>query len=165
MTAPVTADDIVSGAVTYLRAQPDAIAAVSTFNISGKLVAGIFQYRTWVPMEGSASTCVVLSNEGGWAAANTHNTLRFPRLTLNVWADPIRDNNPNNVSDPGEVMRRVFAVYRVFDAYLHRTAGSEVMWGQLRVISSVRLTEPLIFAVPDGDGLVRCQVTYAVTEG
>ena len=161
---PVTADDIVSGAATYLLAQPEVLAAVSSFVIGGTNTPGVFQYRTWAKMEGSSATCAVLTNDGGWAGPNLHNTLRFPRLTLNIWADPIRDGN-NNVTAPGEVLRRAFAVYKVFDTFLHRTTGPEVMFGQLRVITSVRLTEPIIYVVPDGDGLVRCQVIYAITEG
>lgn len=158
------ADDIVSGLVTWLRAQPEVVAAVSTYVIGGQSTAGIFQYQPWAKLEGTCSTCAVITNDGGWVAANPHNTLRFPRITLNIWADPLRDN-VNNVVDPGEVMRRAFATYRVFDKYLHRTAGAEVMWGQLRVLASVRLVEPTIYVVPDGDGLVRCQVLYAITEG
>lgn len=164
MTTPVTDDDIVSGAVTYLRAQPELIDAVSTFVIGGQPTAGIFQYRPWAKFEGTGKTGAVISNEGGWATANMHNTLRFPRLTVNIWADPLRDN-VHNVVDPGEVMRRAHATYRVFDKYLHRTGGPEVMWGQLRILACVRLVEPTIYIVPDGDGLVRCQVNYAVTEG
>lgn len=164
MSAPVTADDIVSGAVTRLRGIPEAVAAVSTFIIGGVPTAGIFQYRLWAKVEGEGGTCAVLSSDGGWAAANMHNTLRFPRLTLNIWADPIRDDI-NNVVDPGEVMRRSFATFKVFDKYLHLAGEAEVTWGQLRVISCVRLTEPTTIVVPDGDGLVRCQVNYAVTEG
>lgn len=163
MTTPVTDDDIVSGTVDYLLNQPDAVAAVSTFVIGGKEAPGIFQYRPWAAMEGSSGTCCVVSSDGGWAAPNIHNRLRFPRLTVNIWADPIRANG--NVVDPGEVMRRAFATYKAIDKFLHRTSGPEVWFGQLRVVSSVRLTEPLIYAVPDGDGLVRAQVLYAVTEG
>jgi hypothetical protein len=164
VTTPVTADDIVSGAVTYLLAQPEIVAAVDSYIIGGKQTPGIFQYRTWTPIEGTSTTCAVLTSDGGWAGANLYNTLRFPRLTCNIWADPIRDAG-RNLADPGEVMRRSFAVYKVFDKYLHRTAGAEVYFGTLRIISSVRLTEPTIIVVPDGDGLVRCQTTYAITEG
>lgn len=164
MTAPVTDDDIVSGAVTYLRAQPECVAAVGSFVIGGRATAGIFQYRTWAKMEGSQSTSVVLASDGGWTGPNIQNTLRFPRLTMNIWADPLRDST-NNVIDPGEVMRRAFATYRVFDKYLHRTGGPEVMFGTLRIISIVRLTEPITYVIPDGDGAVRCQVLYAATEG
>lgn len=164
MTAPVVEDDIVSGAVKWLRAQPEAVAVVSSFVIDGVETAGIFQYRPWAKLEGTGKTAVVFSHEGGWTAANTHNSLRFPRLTMNVWADPLRDAR-NNVRYPGEVMRRVYACYKTFDSFLHRTGESEARWGTVRVISSVRLAEPVIYVVPDGDGLVRCLVNYAITEG
>jgi hypothetical protein len=164
MTAPVTDDDIVSGTVGYLLDQPDAVAAVSSFVLGGQQVPGIFQHRPWVRMEGSSSTCCVVSTEGGWAAPNLYNTLRFPRLTVNIWADPIRDTT-KNVTDPGEVQRRTFATYKVIDKLLHRTGGPEVYFGQLRIISCVRLVEPVIYTVPDGDGLIRSQFVYAVTEG
>lgn len=163
MSAP-TGDDIVSGAVTYLLGQSDCVAAVSAYIIGGQSVPGIFQYRPWATIEGTSTTCAVLTSDGGWAGANLHNTLRFPRLTLNLWCDPIRDSS-RNVIDPGEVMRRAFNTYRVFDRYLHRTGGDDVMFGSLRTVSSTRLTEPSIIVIPDGDGLVRLQVTYAVTEG
>lgn len=164
MIPPVTDDDIVSGAAKYLKAQPEILEAVSSYLIGGQNTPGIFQYRTWATIEGSSTTCAVLSSDGGWAGANLYNTLRFPRLTCNIWADPMRDPG-RNVTDSGEVMRRCFAVYKVFDKYLHRTGGPEVYFGTLRIISSVRLTEPTILVVPDGDGLVRCQTTYAITEG
>jgi hypothetical protein len=161
---PVTADDIVSGATKFLLAQPETVAAVSSYIIGGAQVPGIFQYRTWTDIEGTSTSCVVLSTDGGWAGANLHNTLRFPRLTLNVWVDPIRDS-ARNVTDPGEAMRRSFSVFKAFDRFLHRTGGDEVYFGTLRIISSTRLTEPTISAVSDGDGLVRLQASYAVTEG
>lgn len=164
MIPPVIDDDVVSGAVKFLLVQPEILEAVSSYIIGGQNTPGIFQYRTWTNIEGSSTTCAVLSSDGGWAGANMHNTLRFPRLTCNIWADPMRDAG-RNVTDPGEVMRRCFAVYKVFDKYLHRTGGPEVYFGTLRIISSVRLTEPTILVVPDGDGLVRCQTTYAITEG
>jgi hypothetical protein len=164
VTTPVTDDDIVSGAAKFLLAQPETVAAVSSYSIGGQSTPGIFQYRTWTTIEGTSSTCVVLTNEGGWAGANLHNTLHFPRLTCTIWADPIRDAG-GNVTDFGEVNRRAFAAYQVFDKYLHRTGGDEVYFGQLRVISSIRLTEPTISAVSDGDGLLRLQTSYAITEG
>lgn len=161
---PVTDDDIVSGGTKYLLAQPDVVAAVDTFTIGGQVKPGIFGYRSWATLEGSSKTCIVLSSDTGWAGANTYNTLRFPRLVMNIWADPIRDAG-GHVIYPGEVMQRAAKVFRVVDRYLHLTGGPEVYFGQLRVISSTRLTEPTIFAASDGDGLIRSQTVYAVTEG
>lgn len=156
-------DDLVSGALTYLRAQPELVAAVDVFNIGGKLTPGIFPYKLWDKMEGSQSTAVVIAHDGGWAAPNLDNTLRFPRLLVNVWTDPVRDANGNNV-DPA-VQRRAYACFDIFDKYLHRVAGGEQYWGTLRIIDCLRLTEPVFVDVTDGDGLVRLQAYYAITQG
>lgn len=164
MTTPVASDDIVSGAVQYLMDQPEVVAAVSKYTIGGQVTPGIFGHQLPALIEGTSSTCLLLMNEGGWTTGNMENTLRFPRLTVNIWADPLRDNG-RNASDPGEVMRRAFAVYKVVDKFLHRVAGPEVFFGTLRVITSVRATEPIIYMVPDGDGLVRCVINYALSEG
>lgn len=166
MTASNTSDDdIVTGAVTYLLADPTCLGAVDVFNIGGRPAPGIFAYRLALPnlMEGSSNTAVVLAHDGGWAAPNLYNTLRFPRLLLNVWADPIRDAQKNNI-DP-LVQRRANACFETFDKVLHRCAGGDTRFGTLRVLDIVRLTEPTILDVPDGDGLVRLQAYYAVTQG
>lgn len=163
MTVTVLGDDIVTGAVSYLRSQPELIAAVDAFNIGGKLTPGIFHYKLWTVMEGSQSTCVVISHDGGWAAPNLTNTLRFPRLVLTVWTDPLRDGNGNNI-DPA-VRLRANACFETFDKYLHVVGGGEMRWGTLRIIDCLRLTEPVFIDVPDGDGGVRLQTYYAVTQG
>jgi hypothetical protein len=164
MSTPVTADDIVSGCVKYLRAQPEVVAAVSTFVIGGQPGPGIWAYSPWDTVEGSSGTAIIISSEGGWSGPNLHNTLNFPRITLNIWADPMRDHG-RNAARPGEVMKRAHATYKVVDKYLHRTAGAEIYFGSLRIIECLRLTEPVIYVVPDGDGMVRCQNFYAITEG
>lgn len=161
MTAPATKDDLVTGCIKFLSAKPDIIAALGT-NSDGSPM--LFGYNNWAEMEGTQSTCAILSNEGGWASPNIHNTLRFPRLELNIWADPIRDPI-NNLKNPHEVMLRIEAVFELFDRYLHRVAGETQMWGQIRTVACVRLTDPISYRVPDGDGLVRLMANYAVTQG
>lgn len=164
MSDPVLPEDIVSAAVTWLGGFPDVLAALGVFNIDQVLTPGLFQYRLWTPIESTSSTACVVESDGGWAAANMHNTLRFPRLLISVWADPIRDFSSNSI-DPGEVIRRAMNAFWTLDAHLHRAQGGEQMWGTLRTVDCVRLTEPVIYAVPDGDGLVRVQSYYAVTQG
>ncbi len=165
MTTPVTQDDIVAGAVTWLMSKPDVTSAVSMVEIDGKLVPALYQYRIWqTNIEGTGNTACVIDHDGGWAGPNTYNTLRFPRLVCNIWADPIRDDI-QNTTDFGEVRRRANVVFQAVDRHLHRPGGPDLMWGGVRVISSVRLTEPNIYAVPDGDGLVRLQAYYAIVQG
>ncbi len=164
MSAPVLNDDIVQAAVTWLLGFPDVLDSVGTFIIDGVSSPGLFQYNLWTPIEGTGSTACVVDNDGGWTGPNNHNTLRFPRLLLNVWADPIRDGGSNSV-DPGEVRRRATRTFEVLDSHLHRAYGGDQLWGEVRTVDCVRLTEPAIYAVPDGDGLVRLQAYYAVTQG
>lgn len=160
MTAPVDQEDIVGAATKYLLTKADLCAAVG--NTNGK--PWITQYALWKEFESSQSTAIVITSDGGWAGPNLHNTLRFPRLTVSVWGDPIRDQAFNAIQT-AEVRRRVNLVYQLVDAYLHRPQGTDEMWSTIRTVSSVRLTEPDILAVPDGDGMVRLQVNYAVTQG
>lgn len=162
MTTPVK-DDIVTGCVKWLRAKPDVVAAVDEFQIGGQLSPGIWGYRTWTRMEGGSKTAAVIAHDGGWATPNPHNTLRFPRIVLNIWADPVRDAQKNDV-DPW-VQRRANNTFEIIDKHLHRTGGPEVWWGSIRVVSCVRMTEPMRYPTSDGDGLIRLQAYYAVTEG
>jgi hypothetical protein len=161
MSPPVTTDDIVQGAVKYLVALTD-IKAVLGAETDG--TPWLFQHTLWVTMEQSQGTAAVIQHAGGWAGANEHNTLRFPRLGLEIWADPIRDSG-GNVTAPGETQRRIQAAYDAFDKRLHRPAPATQMWGTVRTVSCVRLGEPTIYLVPDGDGLLRLQGFYAVTQG
>ena len=98
MTSPVTAYDVVQGAVKHLEAQPD-VRAVLGAEPDG--TPWLFQHRLWVSVEASGSTAAVISRAGGWAGANLNNTLGFPRLLLELWADPIRDAG-RNLADPGD---------------------------------------------------------------
>ncbi len=162
MPVPVTDDDIVSGAVAFLYSKPDVLAVLG----SDPDGPWLFQYELWAKdlIEGSESTALVISSDGGWAGPNLQNTLRFPRLQIDVYADPIRDHG-NNVIDPGEVQRRAYRAFQVVDKYLHRVNSETQMWGTIRTVSCSRLTEPVVYRVPDGDGLLRCQVYYAVAQG
>lgn len=156
-------DDIVQGCVKYLQAFPDVVAVVGSFAVV-PASPYLFQHRLWVEMEGSQSTAAVISSDTGWAAPNLHNTLRFPRVVLTLYADPARDSQ-GNVTDPGEVRRRIDDAFTVFDRRLHRVSGGTQMWGTVRTVSCERLTEPTNAAVPDGDGLRSLVASYAVTQG
>jgi hypothetical protein len=125
VTTPVADDDIVSGATAYLMAQPEVLAVLGTY--PGTTVPYLFQRRMWAEMKASSSTACMIWSEGGWTAANLHNTLRFPRLSVEIWTDPLRDGQ-NNVIDPGEVYRRSNRAFTVIDSFLHRPQGGTQWW-------------------------------------
>lgn len=165
MSAPVTTDDIVTGCVKFLKAKGDVLAAVGETVIDGQLVPLIFGYSMWwQDFQNSSMTAAFITSDGGWAGPNLHNTLRFPRITLNIWCDPLRDAG-GNIADPHEVMLRANRAYEIVDNHLHRPEGETQWWGQIRTVSCARLTEPTTYRVPDGDGIVRLSATYAVTQG
>jgi hypothetical protein len=158
--APVDTDDLVSGALTFLRTQPGVLAALSTTDAGTPM---LFQHRLFVRLEGTGAIAAVIGRGGGWSSANDYNTARFPRLSLEIWADPIRGGT-NHVRDPGEVWRRIEAAFVAFDRVLHRTSGGVQWWGTVRTISSTRNAEPLTYVVPDGDGMLRTIAYYAVQQ-
>lgn len=162
MTAPLP-QDIVNGTVLYLKSQPEVVAAVGTFDIQGVPTPGVFSYQLAVPMEQSQQIAVVVEHEGGWATPNLHNTLRFPRLLINVWADPLRDADGNN-NDP-RVRARANDCFEIIDKFMHLSAGADLMFGPIRVVDCVRLTEPVTDLVRDGDGMVLLRAYYAATQG
>jgi hypothetical protein len=119
-------------------------------------------------MEGTGKACVVLSQRGGWATANRHNTEQFPVLQVEVYSDPTRDAN-RNPSDDYTPEERAYEVYRAIDAVLHRPDGFDEDWGDamgtLRITGSLRAGEPDITDVPEGDGLIRLLVRYEMKVG
>lgn len=161
MTTPVNTDNLVQGAVKYLLSFSDVTDVLGTTTDGNPL---LFQDELYARMEGTQSTAAVVSLAGGWAGPNQHNTMRFPRLSLELWADPRRDDG-NNELKPGETRRRIDNAYQVIDRYLHRPQSGTQMWGTVRTITCTRLVEPLIYAVPDGNGLLRLQVFYGVAQG
>ncbi len=160
MTSPVTTDDLVQGCVKWLLDQPAVHTVLGTF--PGTAIPFLFQNQRYERIEGTSSTAAVIARAGGWAGANEYNTASFPRLSLEIWADPIRD--AGNITDPGEAYRRLHATFRVFDRLLHRPQGGTVMWGSVRTLTCTRQAEPAVYSVPDGDGMLRMQVFYGVTE-
>lgn len=160
MTQPL--DDLIQGAVKYLAGFSDVLAVLGAFTDNTPY---LFQHELWTDMEGSGSTAAVVRRAGSWSGGNPHNRLRFPRIAVDLWADPHRDAN-HNITQPGEVYRRLETVYFAVDDHLHRPTGDTQMWGDVRTIGCLRLgepTEPL--AVGDGDGLLRQTVYYAVSQG
>lgn len=160
-TIPVATDDLVQGATKYLLAIP---AVTAQLGVTPAGTPYLFQHNLFVTMEGTSSTAAVLGYGGSWTGSNAHNTMRFPRLSLELYCDPLRDSG-QNVTEPGETWRRLNKTFTVLDRYLHRVGGGEQYWGSIRTLSSVRQSDPTIYAVPDGNGLLRAQVFYAIEMG
>ena len=142
------------------------------------LDAGLGSYddgRMWLwpwderlQVQGSGRGSIVISTPGSWAGANTYNTLRFPRLQVEVYADIDRDE----VAGPfyRSAQKKAQDIWVVVDAFLHRPGHRNMQWGgasgTLRIVSWVRNSgEPDLSEVPDVDGVYRALCSYAVELG
>ena len=158
----VETDDIVSGCVRHLLSFSDVTDMVPSSVVGEE--AYIFQWTLQMIIETTQSSAVVVSQVGSWAAPNIHNTLKFPRISVEFYADPLRDNG-RNYTDLTEVRRRINALYNAVDKRLHRPQAGEQMWGSIRTLECTRLGEPVIYEIPNGDGALRGQVFYGVVVG
>lgn len=163
MTTPVPSGlDVISGCAEYLSAQ-----SVLT-DLLGKFDDGdpyLFQDEIrFVELEGTQKTALVVCDGGSWNSGNEHNTMEFPRLRIDLYVDPLRDDDLNYV-EPAETMRRGRRIWKVVDSLLHRPQGGTQMWGQVRTLSCVKLGRPEPYPVTDGDGMLRFMGFFAVVEG
>lgn len=177
------ADDVVQAARQFLATFPEVMSELG----SDAGTVYLFQWSLHVPVEGTQEVACVLSTTGSWTSPNTHNTAKFPRLLVEVYADPIRDvkRSPTVYN----TQQRALRVAEKISDVLHRPFAGE--WGpvanpaydsadpeaepetiplrvfddNLRIIASHRLDEPAPFPVPDGDGMVVARVAFGLSVG
>lgn len=159
----IDVDDITQGTVKYLLTVPAITALTGQVNPS---TPWIFQdvIPQLVTVEGSQQSAIVISQRGGWAAPNEHNNMAFPRMAVDIFVDPLRDS-ANNVTDRAEARRRAYYIHKIVNKYLHIPSGFDMMWGDVRVISSVASNTFDVNPVPDGDGVLRGTTYYSVVVG
>jgi len=147
-----------------LMRTPAVLAEVGS---DDRFSAWIFRWRMYVDIEGTGQTAIVLREDGGWASPNQHNTARFPRLGVEIYADVPRTPRLNPARATAQ--DRAKAAFNVIDRIFHVPQGGQIRWGNeegtLRIVSSLRLTEPQVSAPSEGDGLARLLTSYAVTLG
>jgi hypothetical protein len=130
-------------------------------------VAWVFKWKAAATVSGKEGASIVLSQPSGWSSPNRHNTLEFPRLIVEVYADQSRDagQGPEFKDAPSRAMD----VWRVVDRVLHRVDAGAFTWGGtdggIRIVSSTRSQEPQIMEVPDTDGVYRLLTSYDIELG
>lgn len=185
----ILTEDIVEAAVARLlelhAADAHLAASVGLYS-SGD--PWIFQDRNEAMVEtsgrataqGSSAVSVVLSQRPG-ESPNAHNTARFPRLVLEFFADPDRDDSGTVQVNNGR--DKIMAAFQQIRHYWHRTNPAVEWWPSipawfliggappadyeatthLRVTRCVALEDsPQMFEVPDGDGMVRAEVSFSL---
>jgi hypothetical protein len=168
VTSPVTAGiDLVAAARGYLALQPELYSVLGS---SQDWDIWLFQEKSYVRVESSQQTACVLKQMGSWTSPNSWNHMRFPRLQVEFWADPDRDEKANN-AEPLSAKDKILAAHNVIDNFLHFTMLSEQWWPEIsatapmRILNSTRQGELEFAEVPDGDGLMRAIVFYAIGVG
>lgn len=162
--------DLIRAARRKIVANPDVVALLGS---DATWADGwVWQWKTYREIEGTQAASIVVSERSGWAAPNRHNTARFPRLQVEIYVDPIRDPNqfPNG-NTPPTAHERAKAIWDQVDRIFHVPASQDMWWGAdppdpgVRVVASIRASEPEIVDVPDGDGAVRLTALYEVSLG
>lgn len=119
-------------------------------------------------IEGSGQAGALVATDGPWSRPNQHNTARFPRVRLEIHADPTRENG---VITQRDAESRAFHVWEPFDDELHRVTGFSELWGVqegdpgLRVWGAQRLSYPEVFSVQDWEGGARLVCYYGLNVG
>lgn len=102
----------------------------------------LFSWNMHADIEGTSSCAIVLSHEGSWSSSNTHNTLAFPRVRVQCWADDTRDAAKNVTAQ--DARDKSWAVWLAVRAHWHRPYGFSEQWSDhVRVIGSYCLDEPV----------------------
>lgn len=125
-------------------------------------------------VENSQTCLIVIAEDDGWANANDYNTARFPRLQIDIWADPTR--NPDGSVQKRDAKLKIEAVYKAVDKYLHLVdnslpGGVHHKWGTAaqvaagtatRIVSSKRSGEPSYSPTFDNTGGYMARLYYNV---
>lgn len=110
----------------------------------------IWEERIQGTIENSQKVAIVLSLNGTWTNPNSFNTLQFPRLQVDIWADPTR--NSDNSVQLQDAKSKVYDTYMAIRPFLHNITPDIAFWDTTRVISSLVSADPTYNPVRDGNG-------------
>lgn len=151
-------DDVATGAVKYLSTFTDVTSLLGSYSLTDPVVANqgkpyLFAGDILATMEGSSVAAIVCTDFGGWGLPPQLRTMRFRRLQLEVWVDPLRDSS-NNITETSVYTRnRGNAVFNAVQYRLQRTDPDTIVWGDMVTIGCQLITEPVFAPEPDGDWL------------
>lgn len=152
------------------------------------------RFRQWIPKSASwdiwifdekpvmarfegTGKCLIVVNEGEpWTVPNGHNTLEFPEILVDIWADPDRKSDGTIVVD--NARDKIKDIARILDSHLHRVDpggedGGYIIWGTAQQIENktgVLVTEskkvggPIFSPISDTEGAWMGRYTYAVNQ-
>lgn len=161
--------DLATAAHRMLTAVPGVTGALGSSAPPSPVGVWLFVRELQVVVEGSGRAAAVLREEGAWARPNQHNTARFPRLSVEIFADATRDVNGAIARRDAEARARI--VWERFQTVLNRTDGFSEIWGSngadpgMRVWGSQLMSLPEVYDINDWDGGKRLQCHYGLNTG
>lgn len=149
-------DNVASGAVKYLLQNSQVVSLVGTVPATDPNPANIgtpfiFRKDLMTTLQGTSSVALVCSDYGAFDAPVGYSTLRFQRLSVEIYADPLRSAN-NALESPGATASRCDSMFGILHGYLQRRDPQAVIWGDLITLSCMLLAEGQTHAVAGGDG-------------
>lgn len=135
----------------------------------------IFADKPYVKIENTGKAMIVIQIDGGWSAPNDHNTMKFPRVFVDVWADP--DRNPDGSVKKPNADDKIAKVHDAVMRYLHTVNmnrnGKPLVWGTKQqmdtytgvvVAGSAKQNEPEYSDVRDGNGARMASSRYGINQ-
>lgn len=120
-------------------------------------------------LENSQKCAVVIAHSGEWDSPLDTNNVYFPRLEIDVYADPDRHEDHSPVSTVSAKNKTEEIIY-LLNKRLHRVGPFDERWGDIRVLSANRQIRfrsrsrgAEFRGVPDGNGLMLTTLYYGLT--
>lgn len=127
-----------------------------------------------VRVENTQKCLIVVGEDRGYTSPNEHNTMRFPRLIIDIWADPTRNEDRSvKVNDAKD---KIEAIAKLVNNHFHTVdpgtpQGNIRQWGTAEQIAaktgvyvagSVRREELSFSPIKDSEGSFMGRLIYGV---
>lgn len=133
----------------------------------------IFSDDIYTTLENKSKCAIVITVSGG-QTPNEHNTVRFPRMTVDVWADPTRNADLSvRVPDAKDKIQTIVEALKKHFHTVNLSDGNGMprIWGTpvevaartgVVILGSSQSTEPDFSPIADAEGAWMGRVQYQV---
>jgi predicted metal-dependent RNase len=166
------ADRLTLSIRNYLAQQPEV---TSLLGHDDTWDTWIFADKPYAQIEKTGKAMLVIQMDNGWTAPNPHNTMKFPRIYVDVWADP--DRNKDGSVKKSNADDKIIKVQDAVMKFLHTVSmnmhGKPIVWGtaaQMKTYTGViingsaKTTETVFNDVTDGGGARMGSSVYGVNQ-
>lgn len=162
MTVPATP---ALAAVRFLNQGAPAADLAETGLVGGDALfpLWIWEDNLQALVENSQKVAIVVSLSSYWSQPAASNTWDFPRLQVDIWADPDRNTDASLKTQNSKA--KIFAVHNVLRKYLHNVDSEVNYWDGFRILSSKCTGDPVFHPIADGNGGFMGTVYYNLATG